>query len=114
MLESRAADEEIAIADHLSCRTQPAALTAEDATDIFINADHHNPAQKVIEGSLIPVRIPGIENSLVEFREGDNREREPLFLELFQALDNGRMPIEVMDAPIRINQVGDVGGVRAV
>ena len=107
MVESRRPDEEVGIADHLACHTQPAALTAEDATDTFINANHSNAAQKVIERLLVRLRIPGIVNPLVEFREGDDGERKTRFLKLFQALDNGRMAIEIVDDSIRIDEVDD-------
>src|SRR5262249_61972421 len=107
MVKSRGADEEIAIPDHLACCPKPAALTAEEATDIFINANHSNAAQNIIEGLLVPIRIAGIVNSLVEFREGDDGECKPLFLKFFQALDDGRMAIEIVDDPIRIDEVGD-------
>jgi hypothetical protein len=36
-MESCGADEEVAIPDHLACRTKPAAFTAEEATDVFID-----------------------------------------------------------------------------
>jgi hypothetical protein len=107
-LKSRGADEEIEIPDHLACRTHSAALTAEEATDILIDPNHGDAAQEIIEGLLVPLRISRTINPLVEFGEGDHREGEPRFLELFQAVDDGRMPIQIVNDPIRRSRTGTI------
>jgi hypothetical protein len=101
-LKSRGADEEIKIPDHLACRTHSAALTAEEATDILIEPNHVMLRRKlIIEGLLVPLRISGIINPLIESGGGDHGEGESRFLELFQAVDDGRMPIQIVNDPIR-------------
>jgi hypothetical protein len=77
MVESGRPYEEIAISDHLAYRTQPAAFTAEDATDVLIDPNHGDAAQEIIEGLLIPVWISGIVNALVEFCEGMTESASP-------------------------------------
>jgi hypothetical protein len=93
MVEGRCANEKIKITDHFSCNTKPASLTAEDATDILIDTNHGDTTKKIIEGTLVRIGISGIGNPLVEFREGNDGEREPYSLEFFQTLDDGRIAI---------------------
>jgi hypothetical protein len=64
MVESGRPYEEIAVPDQLPCRTQSAAFTTEEATDVLIDPHHNGCPKKIIKGTLIAAWILGIVKSL--------------------------------------------------
>ena len=67
-------DQEIEIADELSCSSQPSAFSAEDFAGVLIDADDLHAAKKIVQILLIALRIGGVVDTLVELSQGDDRE----------------------------------------
>lgn len=72
IVQASGGDQEIEVADELSCFSQPAAFSPEDFAGVLIDADDLHAPKKVVQILFLALGIRGVEDTLVELSQGDD------------------------------------------
>lgn len=105
MVERRRSNQEIEVTDQHAGRTQAAPVFSEELARILIYTEERYRVQEVAQSPLTLLGIARVMHTLVEFGKRDDREREPLGLEISKPLRYCRLTVQEMDRPIGIHEV---------
>src|SRR3989304_3754040 len=81
-------DHEIEIADDFLLGAKPSPLPSEDLAGLLVDADDGNAPEEIFQVPFVAFGIAGIVDALVEFGDGNQRQRESALLQFLKLRDD--------------------------
>ncbi len=101
-------DQEIKVRDRPSGTPQPASFAAEQPSRFGIQTDEAYDTKELIDTLLAFGGVAGVVDTLIEFRERDDRQAESLSLKVVEPSGDFWMAGDVVDHPIGVDEIPGV------
>jgi hypothetical protein len=108
MKKAGGTNQKVEVTDEVALASQFAPLFGEHSANIFSQAEDGNIFKKLRKTFAAGLRVPGIEDPLIHFRQGNNTDCQTVRSQPEKFLANGLCTGQLMNYPVSVDQIRDL------